>query len=111
MIYAKVNLWDEDTKTLTEIDERIFSDCVTFQLQIIREKAKELILQVAPDYKQRNASLGLLTQQETEQIKTDIQNIRNISNQKETQILSIVWDGTEQNRPSACDAVQSIKWD
>jgi hypothetical protein len=111
MIYAKVNLWDEDTKTLTEIDERVFSDCVVFQLQVIREKAKELILAVAPEYKQRNAALGLLTQQEINEIKANIQSIRTVSNQKEAEILSVVWDGTEANRPAACDSVQAVRWD
>jgi hypothetical protein len=65
---------------------------------------------LAPDYKQRNAALGLLSIEETEQIKTDIQNIRSISNSLEQQILAITWDGTEENRPAACGAVQNIRW-
>lgn len=103
--------YDEQLGDYVVRDERIFSDCVEFQLKKIKNIAKDLILEVAPDYKQRNAALGLLSQQETDQIKTDIQTIRNISNQKEQQILSVVWDGTEATRPAACDAVQAVRWD
>lgn len=111
MTWAKENIWNPETKTLTVNDFRIFSVCVDFQLQVIRERAKELILAVAPEYKQRNAALGLLSQQETDDMKTEIQNIRTISNQKEAEILAVVWDGTEASRSAACDAVQAVRWD
>lgn len=110
MRWSKENIWNEDNKTLVEVDERVFSICVEHQLQVIRETAKEMILLVAPDYKQRNAALGLLTQEEADDIKTKIQNIRTMSNQKEAQILAVVWDGTEANRAAACDAVQNVRW-
>jgi CRISPR-associated endonuclease Csn1 len=42
--------------------------------------------------------------------KTEIQNIRSISNSLEQQILSITWDGTEETRPAVCDAIQNIRW-
>ena len=93
------------------IDERDFADVVAYQLQQIRETAKDMILAVAPDYKQRNAALGLLSQQETDEVKTEIQNIRTISNQKEGEILAVIWDGNESTRPAACDAVQAVRWD
>jgi hypothetical protein len=92
------------------IDDRIFNDCISHQLNYIRETAKEQIIFIAPEYKQRNAALGLLSQEETQQIKDNIQTIREKSNIKEQQILSIVWDGTEETRSAACDAVQSICW-
>lgn len=111
MTISKVQYYDDATQTYWYEDERIFTMCRDYQLAVIRNKAKELIEAVAPDYKQRNAALGLLSQQETDQIKTDIQTIRNISNQKEQQILSVVWDGTEATRPAACDAVQAVRWD
>ena len=103
--------YDEQLGDYVVRDERIFSDCVEFQLKNIRNAAKDLILEVAPEYKQRNAALGLLTQQETNKIKADIESIRTVSNQKEAEILAIVWDGTEANRPAACDAVQAVRWD
>lgn len=92
-------------------DQRIFSDCIEFQLKLIRQKAKDFILEMVPDFKQRNAALGLLSEQEIDQIKTDIQNIRNISNQKEQEIFAVVWDGTEESRAVACDAVQAVRWE
>lgn len=111
MKYYTETIWDDATKTQTFIDERIFTDCVQYQLDRIRERAKELILAVAPEYKQRNAALGLLSQQETDNIKTQIQNIRTISNQKEGEILAVIWDGNESTRPAACNAVQAVRWD
>jgi hypothetical protein len=91
----------------TIVDPRVFSECVTFQLNLVRERAKELILEVAPDYKQRNAALGLLSEQETNEIKQKIQEIRTISNNLEIAIQAVVWDGNEQTRSQACDLVQS----
>ena len=111
MNFAKHTIHNEETGEVYIIDERVFSDCVIKQLQVIREKAKDLILEIAPEYKQRNAALGLLTQQEADDLKIGIQNIRNISNQKEQEILSVVWDGIEASRPAACDAVQAVRWD
>jgi hypothetical protein len=111
MTIAKHLIHDQKTGETYIIDERVFSDCVEYQLKFIREHAKELILTVAPEYKQRNAALGLLTQQETDDIKNSIENIRTISNQKEQEILGIIWDGTEQTRIAACDAVQNVRWD
>jgi hypothetical protein len=92
------------------LDDRIFSDCVIYQLEQVRNTAKELILAAVPEYKQRNAALGLLSDQETQQIKDTIQAIRTISNQKEADINAIVWDGQESTRSAACDAVQNINW-
>ncbi len=110
MKYTTEQIFDELTNTYILIDERIFHDCVLKQLMTVKEIAKQLILEIAPEYKQRNAALGILSDEETHQIKTDIQNIRSISNSLEQQILAITWDGTEENRPAACDAVQNIRW-
>ena len=96
--------------TETCVDTRVFSQIKTLQLEYIRETAKQLIFAVAPEYKQRNAALGLLSLEETEEIKNHIQTIRTISNQKEAQIQAIVWDGQEATRVSACNAVEAIIW-
>ena len=106
----KEYIFDQSNGQTTLIDDRLFEDCVDYQLSQIREKAKELILASVPEYKQRNAALGLLSDQETQQIKDSIQAIRTISNQKEAEINAIVWDGQESTRSAACDAVQSIMW-
>ena len=111
MQIIKEYIHDESTGLITVIDNRRFEHCVMYQLQDIREKAKQLILSAVPEYKQRNAALGLLTEEETQQIKNSIQAIRTRSNQKEAEINAITWDGQESTRAAACDAVQSIMWE
>lgn len=97
--------------TITDIDERVFSLVKEAQLKYIRQTAMDLILEQYPEFKQRNAALGLLSSQETQDMKDFIQQIRTISNQKETAIESIVWDGYEATRKTACDSVEQISWD
>lgn len=97
--------------SLTVVDNREFYSVKEGQLAYIREHAKELILATAPEYKQRNAALGLLSEQETQTVKDFIQNVRNISNQLEAQITAITWDGDPQTHAAACDAVQAIVWE
>jgi len=111
MSIAKHTIYDEGTGESYTIDERVFDVCVNHQLQTIRDRAKELILVVAPEYKQRNAALGLLDQNQADQLKQDIQTIRAISNSKEAEILAVTWDGQESTRAAACDAVQAVRWD
>lgn len=107
---SKETIVDSVTGNVIDIDNRIFEDCVNFQLKELKRIAAEKILEVAPEYKQRNAALGLLSEEETEELKNNIQNIRNQSNIMEDQIKAITWDGTEETRSTACDAVQSIFW-
>jgi hypothetical protein len=102
--------FDEQLGDYVINDQRVFSECVDFQLKQIRQKARDLILENAPEYKQRNAALGLLRAQEEQQVKDAIQEIRTISNSLEQQILSVSWDGQESSRAAACDAVQNIRW-
>lgn len=94
----------------TCIDYRVFSQLKQYQLEYIKEQAKQSILNVVPDYKQRNAALGLLSAEETQTIKDHIQSVRNISNQKEAQIQAITWNGNPQTHAAACDQIESIIW-
>ncbi len=103
-------LVDSKTGEIVFIDNRIFSECVAYQLQELKRIASEKILAVAPEFKQTNAALGILSQEETQVIKDHIQTIRTQANLMETQINSISWDGQESTRSTACDAVQSIFW-
>lgn len=103
-------IYDEQTRQYVIIDNRVFADCVAAQLDAIREQAGILIQEGAPDFKQRNAGLGLLPEEEVAEIIAHIQSIRAQSNSYEAQILQITWDGTEETRRAACDAVQSIRW-
>lgn len=97
--------------SLTVVDDRVFDTVKQNQLQYIREHAKQLILEGAPEYKQRNAALGLLTDSEANAIRAHIQSIRSISNQKETQIEAVTWDGDPATHATACDAVEAIGWE
>jgi len=111
MTFIKQVIYDEETGQSYTIDERVFDFCLNNQLQTIRNRAKDLILEGAPEYKQRNAALGLLSDAEANAIRAHIESIRTISNQKETEILAVIWDGQESTRAAACDAVQAVRWD
>lgn len=103
--------FNELTQESTLIDDRDFYHCKQFQLKELRNIASKMIISSVPEYKQRNAALGLLSDEETQQIKDSIQAIRTISNQKEAEILAVVWDGQESTRAEACDIVQRIFWE
>lgn len=106
----KISYTNLDGST-TIIDEREFYSWKQHYLNIIREKAKELILEQAPEYKQRNAALGLLSDAEANMIRAHIQSIRTISNEKEAQIEAITWDGNHATHAAACDAIEVIVWE
>ena len=111
MIHTKQQIFNEETGQYEYIDERGFQFCVDFQLKVIRETAKDRILEVAPEYKQRNAAMGLLDPVEAQALKDAIQTIRTKSNLYESQINAVIWDGQESTRPAACDAVQAVRWE
>ena len=106
----KISYTNLDGST-TIIDQREFYSWKQYYLNTIREKAKELILEQAPEYKQRNAALGLLSDAEANAIRAHIQSIRTISNQKEVQIEAITWNNDPATRAAACDAIEQIYWD
>ena len=95
----------------TFTDLRVFSLVKQNQLNAVKSRAMELILEDAPEYKQRNAALGLLSDAEANAIRAHIQSIRTISNQKEAEILAVIWDGQESTHAAACDAIEQISWD
>lgn len=106
----KIIYTNPDGSTYT-VDNREFYSLKADQLYYIRERAKQLILEQAPEYKQRNAALGLLEDTETNRILAHIQSIRTISNQKESQIEAITWDGNPDTHTAACDAIQAVTWE
>ena len=95
----------------TFTDLRVFSLVKQNQLNAVKSRAMELILEDAPEYKQRNAALGLLSDAEANAIRAHIQSIRTISNQKEAQIEAITWDGDPTTHAAACDAIEIIYWE
>jgi len=97
--------------SVTLVDQREFYSYKQYYLNYIREKAKELILDGAPEYKQRNAALGLLSDAEANAIRAHIQSIRTISNQKEAALEAIAWDGNPETHAAACDVIETITWE
>lgn len=91
-------------------DNRVFSEVVKVQIESFKNSAQQEILTLCPEFKQRNAAMGLLSEEETNYIKTKIQNIRNKCHNLEQIVLAITWDGTEETRSAACDAVQKTYW-
>lgn len=101
---------DSQTGETFTIDNRNFNDCVAYQIQYLKDKATSIILEYAPEHKQRNAALGLLSQQETDYIKNIIDSNKQLYKTLENQILAITWDGQESTKTVACDSVQNIIW-
>jgi len=97
--------------TLIVIDNRIFSEVVSAKIENLKTFAQEKILNLCPEFKQRNAAMGLLSPEETTYITSTIQSIRDKCNQLEQRVLDVTWDGTEENRSAACDIVQTMDWD
>jgi len=104
------HIFDPSTGTFTVVDERVFSDCVSYAIQEIKQRASEEILSRYPEFKQRNLAMGILTAEEEREIRNGIERIRLYAHSLEEIVHSVVWDGTEANRPSACDQVQRIQW-
>lgn len=94
----------------TVIDNRVFSYVVENQIKGFKKAAEDEILKLCPEYKQRNAALGLLSPEETEFIKNTIQHIRTKCSTLEEEVLSVTWNGKNSTKSKACDKVQSIHW-
>jgi len=99
----------DGSTTLTDL--RVFSLVKQNQLNAVKSRAMELILEGAPEYKQRNAALGLLSDAEANAIRAHIQSIRTISNQKEAALEAIIWDGDPATHAAACDQIETVTWD
>ena len=102
--------YSTDGVLLRIIDRRKFSDLVEFQLAHFKSMATEEILMFAPEHKQRNAALGILTQSETQLIKEKINEVVVHYNNCKALVHIVSWDGAEETHADACDKVQSITW-
>jgi len=74
----------------------------------MKRMASEYLAVVAPNHKQQNAALGLLTSAETTQIKAAIQMVRDAVDVSESALLAITWNGHEATRAQACDKLETI---
>ena len=110
MKFGTDTIYDKDGNEIFVNDTRIFSDCVANQLKFIREHAATLILDGAPEYKQRNAALGLLSQQEIDDMKNHIQTIRNQSNalEKSTPFKTVLGYISEPHKSSGILNYQAL---
>lgn len=103
---SKEVIIDENGNTI-HMDRRNFNEVVDFQLAHIKAMASAIILGKYPEFKQRNAALGILSEQERQEMANFISSIRDKTHELEAQIKNITWDGQESTRAAACDAVQS----
>lgn len=96
--------------TVTTTDTRYFPDVVAVAILGIKKAAEEEILSRYPEYKQRNLGMGILSREEETEMRLGIDAIIAYSHQLEAQVNAVTWDGTEETRAAACDAVQTIYW-
>jgi hypothetical protein len=108
MIFAET-IFHEDG-TIEHIDNRTVEACRNAAIIRLKGGCQKAILENAPDYKQRNAALGLLDSEETNTIIQCVQQNRQRYEQLKQQVNSIIWDGTESNRIVCCDELNNINW-
>jgi hypothetical protein len=102
--------YSTDGVLLNVIDRRIFADVVEFQLAHFKANATQEILAFAPEHKQRNAALGILTQSETQLIKEKINAVVVHYNNCKALVNMVSWDGAVATHAEACDKVQAVVW-
>lgn len=96
--------------TISVVDNRNFYAIKAFSINQIKESAKEEITNRYPEFKQRNLAMGILTAEEEREIRHGIESIRIYAHNLEDAVNAITWDGNEETRAAACDAIQSISW-
>lgn len=97
----------------TVLDQRTPTQSAAAVLRLMRERCEREILALAPDYRQRNAALGLLSQEETQFVKDAINGPRARLAAIEAQLAALVdgWDELEATRAAVCDAIEAIGWE
>lgn len=101
---------DALTGITTVVDSRYVTACRAEQLARVRADCGAAIIAAAPEYKQRNAALGLLSQADAAAVVAAVQACRARCDELEAAINAVAWSGTEQTRAAACDAIQAINW-
>lgn len=107
--FSTITFTDESGNQ-TLIDNRVFSVVVENQIAMIKKFAGDEIVSRYPEFKQRNLALGILTAEEEREMRNGIESIRIYAHSREDMVNAVVWDGTNKTKASACDAVQSIRW-
>ena len=109
MIFTERIIAADGTETV--IEQRSVEECRAAQLEQVRRACEEAILAAAPDYKQRNAALGLLTTAEEAEVVSTITTARTEYARCKSLIEAVAWDGTEGTRAACCDAIQAVRFD
>lgn len=102
--------YDTNGVLLRIIDRRKFADLVEFQLAHFKTMATEEILAFAPEHKQRNAALGILSQSETQEIKEKINDVLEHYNNCKALVNMVSWNGSDATHAEECDKVQAVVW-
>lgn len=102
--------YDSNGVLIRVVDRRVFADVVQFQLAHFKAMATEEILAFAPEHKQRNAALGILTQSETQLIIEKINAVVVHYNNCKALVNMVSWDKAVVTHAEACDKVQAVVW-
>lgn len=106
----RVEIYD-DNGLVSVSDDRTLAACKEEQVVKIKRWCAESILKAAPEFKQANAALRLLDEEEATAIKLAIQTRRNKSNELELEVISIqAIDATEEEKIKANAKVDAIVW-
>lgn len=99
---------DAATGVVTTTDARTVEACREGAIALLDALATSAILLEAPEHKQRNAALGLLSQVEADAIRSSITTWRARFAGARASIEAVAWDGQESTRAACCDYIQSI---
>ena len=92
------------------IDEREVEPVREHRLRQIRKRATRLIEEAVPEYKQRNIAMGIITGSEKTALLSQINAARDYCNGLEDEINAVTWDGEDETRAAACDAIEAASW-
>lgn len=77
-----------DRNIINDADERSLIEAQTERLDMLKDFCRKAILKSAPEFKQRNASLGLLEQSEVDAISAHLQTNMAKYEQKKQEVLN-----------------------
>lgn len=86
--HLKEILYGRDDLILSVTDNRTCDTARADRIAILKEETKLKILAAWPEHRQRNAALGLLSEEETAALRDGIQALRDEYAAKEAQLLA-----------------------
>ena len=108
MSNARETIVNAQSGETTALDTRTVTECRDWAIAFAKHRCAYRINEEAPDYRQRNAALGLLTDAETAQVVGAISAARAACAATEQAVFDAAqaWDGTEATRAAVCDAIE-----